>query len=147
VVGINTAIIQNAQGIGFAIPINKAKQIADEIITKGKAEHAYLGIYMVGITPEIKQELQETKGINLKADKGVLVVKVATNSPSAKAGIKPGDVIQTLESKEVSSPQVVQDLVERTEIGQEIPITLDRNGQKVNLNVKVETIPDTIATN
>ncbi len=142
VIGINTAIIQNAQGIGFAIPINKAKQIADQIITKGKVEHAYLGIYMVGITPEVKQELQETKGLEVKADKGVLIVKVATNSPSAKAGIKPGDVIESLQGKEVQDPSSVQQLVEATPVGQEIPITLDRNGQKISLNVKVESIPE-----
>ncbi len=142
VIGINTAIIQHAQGIGFAIPINKAKQVADQIITKGKVEHAYLGIYMVGINPEIKQEIQQqAKGINIKADKGVLVVNVANNSPSSKAGIKPGDVIQSLANREVKDPSSIQDLVEKTEIGQQIPITLDRNGQKISLNVRVEPIP------
>jgi serine protease Do len=145
VIGINTAIIQHAQGIGFAIPINKAKQVADQIITKGKVEHAYLGIYMVGINPEIKQEIQQqAKGINIKADKGVLVVNVANNSPSAKAGIKPGDVIQSLANREVKDPGSIQDLVEKTEIGQQIPITLDRNGQKISLNVRVEPIPSAV---
>jgi Do/DeqQ family serine protease len=141
VVGINTAIIQNAQGIGFAIPINKAKQIADQIITKGRVEHAYLGIYMVGINPDVKQELQESKGLNIKADKGVLVVRVANGSPSFKAGIKPGDVIQTLGNRTVNDPSAIQALVEGTQVGKEIPLTIDRNGQKISLNVKVESIP------
>ena len=141
VIAINTAIIQHAQGLGFAIPINKAKQVADQIITKGKVEHAYLGIYMVAINPELKQQLQEVKEFNIKANKGVLVVRVANNSPSAKAGIKPGDVIQSLANKEVQDPGSIQDLVEKTSVGKEIPVILDRDGQKISLNVKVDSIP------
>jgi len=56
---MNTAIIQGAQGLGFAIPINTAQRITTQLVTKGKVEHPYLGIQMVGLTPEIKQNINE----------------------------------------------------------------------------------------
>jgi S1-C subfamily serine protease len=143
VIGINTAMFQNAAGIGFAIPINKAKQIANEIINKGKVEHAYLGIYMVGINPDVKRQVKETQGIDLQTDQGVLILKVLKDSPSAQAGIQPGDVIKSIENRQVNTPSFVQELVEKTEIGKNIPITLDRNGQQISLTVKAGSIPQT----
>ena len=97
---------------------------------------------MVGLTPEVKQELKAEKGLEVQAQKGVLIIKVANNSPSAKAGIKPGDVIQSIEGKEVNDARAVQDLVEATTVGKQIAVTLDRNGQKITLNMTVESIPD-----
>ncbi|MGL5034179.1 MAG: HhoA/HhoB/HtrA family serine endopeptidase, partial [Microcystaceae cyanobacterium] len=141
VIGMNTAIIQNAQGIGFAIPIHKAQQIADQIVAKGKVEHPFLGIHMVEVTPQFKQQLKENKGITLKADRGVAIMKVVPDSPAAVAGVQSGDVIQSIKGQAVKSPSQVQALVEDTAIGSELPIELDRDGQIVNLSVKVGVMP------
>jgi Do/DeqQ family serine protease len=141
VIGINTAIIQNAQGIGFAIPISKAQQIAEQLIAKGKVEHAYVGIQMVGITPEIKQELKESKGWNIAEDKGILIVSVMPNSPANRAGLKAGDIIKKVDGQEITNPDEIQQAVDRHSVGDSLPIQIQRDGRSVNLNVTVAVLP------
>jgi Do/DeqQ family serine protease len=142
VIGMNTAIIQNAQGIGFAIPIQKAQQISKQIIAKGKVEHPFLGIQMVEVTPELKQKLQESNGVTLKADQGVVIMKVLPNSPADLAGVESGDVIQGVNGQSIKSPGQVQDLVENTAIGSELPLQVSRDGQDLTLKVKVGVLPN-----
>jgi serine protease Do len=142
VIGMNTAIIQNAQGIGFAIPIQKAQQISKQIIAKGKVEHPFLGIQMVEVTPELKQKLQESNGVTLKADQGVVIMKVLPNSPANLAGVESGDVIQSVNGQSIKSPGQVQDLVENTAIGSELPLQVSRDGKDLTLKVKVGVLPN-----
>jgi Do/DeqQ family serine protease len=142
VIGMNTAIIQNAQGIGFAIPIQKAQQISKQIIAKGKVEHPFLGIQMVEVTPELKQKLQESNGVTLKADQGVVIMKVLPNSPANLAGVESGDVIQGVNGQSIKSPGQVQDLVENTAIGSELPLQVSRDGKDLTLKVKVGVLPN-----
>ncbi|HAC64609.1 MAG TPA: serine protease [Cyanothece sp. UBA12306] len=142
VIGMNTAIIQNAQGIGFAIPINKAEKIADQLITKGKVEHPFLGIQMVAITPEIKQKLAESKGLNITNDQGVLIVKVMPNSPADRAGLKAGDVIQSIDNQTLKNPGEVQQAVEKTSVGKMLPLQVERNEKLLDLNIKVGVLPN-----
>ena len=141
VIGMNTAIIQNAQGIGFAIPINKAQQIAQQLIATGKAEHAYLGIQMVEVTPELKQQLKEQGGVDLKSDRGVVIMKVMPNSPADLAGIQSGDVIQSVNGQEIKTPSEVQAIVEKTSIGSELPLEVSRDDRPVKISIKVGTLP------
>lgn len=141
VIGINTAILQNAQGLGFAIPINKAQAIADQLITTGKVEHAYLGVRMVEITPEIKNQIEAEKGWNIAKDEGILVVDVMPKSPAARAGLKPGDVITSVNREPLSNPEKLQQAVENTAIGQDLPLTLERNGKTLALDVPVGVLP------
>lgn len=145
VIGMNTAIIQGAQGIGFAIPINRAQQIADQIVTKGKVEHPYLGIQMVEITPEIKQEINSNPNSNLSidVDQGVLVVRVVKNSPANKSGMRSGDIIQEINGKKVITAQDVQQIVEQSQVGAELSVKLTRNGKPLNLAVKPGAFPVT----
>ncbi len=77
VIGMNTAILRGAQGLGFSIPINTAQRIATQIINTGRAQHPYLGIQMVGLTPELKQNINSdpNSGLSVQEDKGVLVVR------------------------------------------------------------------------
>ncbi|MFN9403202.1 MAG: trypsin-like serine protease, partial [Dolichospermum sp.] len=88
VIGMNTAIIQGAQGLGFAIPINTVQKIAEELITKGRVDHPYLGIQMVTLSPEVKEKITTRFGdrINLAANQGILLVRIVPNSPAAIAG-------------------------------------------------------------
>lgn len=144
-IGMNTAIIQNAQGLGFAIPINKAQSIAEQIIAKGKVDHPFLGIQMVEVTPELKQQLRQNTGVMLKAEQGVAIMRVVPNSPADAAGVKPGDVIQSVQGQAVQSPSQVQDLVEKTQIGSTLPLQINRDGQVVSLNVKVGVMPNRMA--
>ncbi|GAB4530321.1 MAG: HhoA/HhoB/HtrA family serine endopeptidase [Pleurocapsa sp.] len=141
VIGINTAIIQNAQGLGFAIPINTAKDIAEQLITNGKVEHPFLGIRMASLTPEIKTQLKNQQNFVLDKEKGVIVVEVMPNSPAAKAGIRAGDVITTLNGEEITTADQVQKAVEKVKAGDRLPLQLSRQGQDLNLDVAVGVLP------
>jgi Do/DeqQ family serine protease len=143
VVGMNTAIIQGAQGLGFAIPIKTAQRISDQIISTGKVQHPYLGIQMVGLTPELKQNINSdpNSGLSVNEDKGVLVVKVMPNSPAAKAGVRAGDVIQKLNGQFVTDASSVQNAVEDSQVGGNLRLELRRNGQNLNLAVQPGAFP------
>jgi Do/DeqQ family serine protease len=143
VIGMNTAIIQGAQGIGFAIPINTAQRISGQLIATGKAQHPYLGIQMVGLTPQLKQNINSdpNSGLSVNEDKGVLVVRVMPNSPAAKAGIRAGDVIQTLNGESVTDASGVQKAVENSQIGGDLRLELRRDGQNLNLAVQPSAFP------
>lgn len=143
VIGINTAIIDGAQGLGFAVPINAAKRIGDQLISTGKVEHPYLGIQMATLTPELKRKLNEDPDspVSVQEDQGILVLKVLEDSPAAKAGIRAGDVIQKIGSDSVSDADSVQRTVESSKIGEDLPIELRRNGQTLTIAVKPGVLP------
>jgi S1-C subfamily serine protease len=143
VIGMNTAIIQGAQGLGFAIPINTAQRISSQLIATGKVQHPYLGIQMVGLTPELKQSINSdpNSGLSVDEDRGVLVVKVMPNSPAAKAGIRAGDVIQKLNGQAVADTGSVQKAVENSQVGGDVRMELRRNGQNLNLAVRPGAFP------
>ncbi|HEY9632122.1 MAG TPA: HhoA/HhoB/HtrA family serine endopeptidase [Coleofasciculaceae cyanobacterium] len=140
VIGINTAIIQGAQGLGFAIPIDTARRIAQQLITKGRVDHPYLGVQMANITPEIKEKLSN-RGLRVDADRGVLIVRVVSGSPANKAGMKPGDVIQAINNQPVNKAGELQQLMEKSGVGNPLQVQLLRNGQKLSLAVRPEPLP------
>jgi len=143
VIGINTAIRAGAQGLGFAIPIETAERIANQIVKKGRAEHPYLGIQMVTLTPELKAEIGKSRDIPFKVqqDQGVLILRVVASSPAAKAGLQPGDVIQKLDGKAVENPTDVQQRVEANEVGKVMPVEVNRNGQTQLIQVQLGAYP------
>lgn len=141
VIGMNTAIIQNAQGIGFAIPINKAQEIAQQLIATGKVEHAYLGIQMVTMTPELQSQIRQETGMNIPVDKGVVIMQVMPNSPAAIAKLEQGDVLQSLQGQPVENAEQVQSLVGKLAVGDEVELGILRNGQQQNLTVTIGALP------
>ncbi|BCL36597.1 HhoA/HhoB/HtrA family serine endopeptidase [Nostoc sp. MS1] len=143
VIGMNTAIIQGAQGLGFAIPIKTAQRISNQLISTGKVQHAYLGIQMVGLTPQLKETINSdpNSGLSVDTDKGVLVVKVLPNSPAAKAGLRAGDVIQKLNGQAVTNANNVQSAVENVGVGGQLQLELWRNGRSVNLAIQAGSFP------
>ncbi|MBW4681073.1 MAG: trypsin-like peptidase domain-containing protein [Microcoleus vaginatus WJT46-NPBG5] len=143
VIGMNTAIISGAQGLGFAIPINKAQQIADQLATTGRAQHPYLGIQMVTLTPEIKENINKNPNapVTVNEDQGVLVMKVLPDSPAAKAGVRVGDVIQKLNGSPVNDAGSIQQEVEKGKIGTDMQVELRRNGQSLKLAVQPAPLP------
>ncbi|MFO5491705.1 MAG: HhoA/HhoB/HtrA family serine endopeptidase [Cuspidothrix sp.] len=143
VIGMNTAIIQGAQGLGFAIPINTVQKIAQELIAKGRVDHPYLGIQMVTLTPEVKDRIIARFGdkINLSADQGVLLVRIVPNSPAAIAGLRPGDVIKSINNQPVLKVDEVQRLVENSKIGIALQMQVERDGKNLQILVKPAPLP------
>lgn len=143
VIGMNTAIIQGAQGLGFAIPINTVQKISQELISKGRVDHPYLGVQMVTLTPELKEKIIRRSGnrVNLVADQGVLLVRIVSESPAAIGGLKPGDVIKTINNQPVSKVDELQKLVENSQIGTPLKVQVDRQGRTVKLTVSPAPLP------
>ncbi|MCC5634857.1 trypsin-like peptidase domain-containing protein [Nostoc sp. CHAB 5844] len=143
VIGMNTAILRGAQGLGFAIPINTVQRIAQELITKGRVEHPYLGVQMVTLTPEIKERINNRFGdrINLTTDKGVLLVSIVPRSPAAAAGLRPGDVIQRINNQSVTKVEEIQRILENSQIGNPLPVEIERNGQITQITVSPAPLP------
>ena len=145
VIGMNTAIIQGAQGLGFAIPINTAQKIAEELIAKGRVDHPYLGIQMVTLTPEVKEKIIARFGekINLSATEGILLVRIVPNSPAATAGLRPGDVIKSMNNQPVLKVDEVQRIVENSKVGIPLQMQVERNGKIAQFLVKPAPLPVT----
>jgi len=143
VIGMNTAIIGGAQGLGFAIPIHTAQQIADQLITKGKVDHPYLGIQMATLTPTLKERLSSDPNFNIRIrdNQGVLIVGVARNSPAARAGLRPGDVIRKVGGRAVKTVDEVQQAVGNSRIGSNLPVEISREGRGLIVAVKPGAFP------
>lgn len=143
VIGMNTAIIGGAQGLGFAIPINQAQRVANQLIASGKVDHPYIGVQMTNLTAATKEALNQDSelGITVRANQGVVVVGIARRSPAASAGLKAGDVIQSVNGRSVKTADDVQQVIEGSKIGSSLPIQVDRNGQPVTISVSPGAFP------
>lgn len=135
VVGINTAIIPYAQGIGFAIPVNVAKRNLDDLINLGKVRRSWLGVYIQEVTEDIARQF------NLEKAEGVLVGDVIVESPAEKAGVTRGDVIVSVNDVEVNTPQELQDTIRSLEIGDKAELRVKRNGQESLFTVDIAEMP------
>jgi serine protease Do len=131
VVGINTAILAEGKGIGFAIPINMAKEIAPQLQERGHVARGWLGVSIQEVTPEL------AKSLSLKEKKGALVAQVTAGSPAEKAGIEQGDVIVEFGGKEVADSKDLPQIVATTPVGKDVTVKLLRNGQIMDRQVKV----------
>jgi len=134
VIGINTAIAQDANNIGFAIPIGAAKGMLTHVIKTGKIERPYLGIRYVSITPEVKAqyELSVDRGDYVTAEGGAAVV---SGSPAAKAGLKAGDIITKVNGYSVGEVASVSSLISEYEPGDTVQLTVLRGGQALTKSV------------
>lgn len=143
VIGMNTAIIQGAQGLGFAIPIKAAQQVAKELISTGQVEHAYLGIEMATLTPDVKQQINSNNNSNIRVtvDRGVAIINVVPASPAAASGLRSGDVIQKINNQPIIQSEAVQEFVQNARVGGLLQMEINRNGQILNLSVKPGNMP------
>lgn len=137
VVGINTAIVSSGQGIGFAIPINLARDIMTQLINRGKVVRGWLGVAIQDLSPELAASL------GVKEDAGALVAAVMKDGPAAAAGLRPGDVIVEFGGAAIKDVPDLQKRVAAVEPGRAAPVTLMREQKTVTLSVKIgEQPPD-----
>ncbi len=154
VIGINTAIKSDAQGIGFAIPINKAKQIADKLIKEGKITYPWLGIRGYAITSDMLDY------IKFPVDKGVVIAEVVPGGPADKAGLKGGnriiyvdstqiivggDIITKIDGKPVESMEELRSEIQKRKVGDTVVITYIRGGKEYTVKIKLEAMPENLS--
>ncbi len=144
VIGMNTAIIQGAQGLGFAIPINTVKHIADQLAAHGKIAHAYMGVQMLTLSPQVKAQFNSdpNSGLSVNEESGVLVAKVMLNSPADKAGIRAGDVIHKVGNEVITTAEQLQQTVENSDVNSTLKLILNRNGQPQTVSVRLQALSD-----
>ncbi len=136
VVGINTAIVAGGTGIGFAIPINAAKEILPQLKTTGHVVRGWLGVSI----QQMSEELAESFG--LKKVYGALVTEVVKDSPAEQAGLKRGDVILSYDGKELEDMKDLPRLVAATPVDKKVRMTIFRDGKEKKLKVKVGQLKD-----
>ncbi len=138
VIGINTAIRADAMGIGFAIPINKAKGIKDQLANGERIVHPYLGVQMTMLTPELaKQNNSDPNSAFMVPEiDGVIVVRVLPNTPAAKAGLRRGDVITQIDEQTVTTAEQLQAIVETSRLGQTLHVKVRRGEQTKQLPIQ-----------
>ncbi|NER32420.1 MAG: PDZ domain-containing protein, partial [Symploca sp. SIO1C4] len=143
VIGINTAIRANAQGLGFAIPVETAERIANQLFTIGQVEHPYLGIRMMTLTPELRKEINQDHNVDFKVrqSRGVIIIDVIRNSPAQKAGLQAGDIIQKVGGKPVENATQVQERVEASEVGAYLEVEVIRQDRSEILLVRPGSLP------
>ena len=142
-IGINTAIYGRSggnMGIGFAIPINMTRAIMDSLIATGKVTRGFLGVVIQDIT----QDLADAMGVDVK--EGVLIANVGPDSPAEKGGIQRGDVIVSFNGKPVKSSNALRNMVAAVTPGSVVPLVTLRDGEEVELEVKIGEQPEDMAT-
>ncbi len=131
VIGINTAINANAQGIGFAIPTETVDEVIDQLIEEGEVIRPYLGVIIQEITPELQEyfELEDTNG--------AIISNVVAGSPAYEAGLRRGDVILEIDKEIVKNPDDLVDKIQKCEVGEKVVLLISRNGQTIYVTVTV----------
>jgi serine protease Do len=138
-VGINTAILSHGsggnEGIGFAIPINLARNVMGQIIDHGKVTRGYLGVVIQQITPNM------SKALNLDKMQGAIVSDVSAKGPAKDAGVQRGDVILAINGNTVADSNDLRNTISMMQPGQTVKLTINRNGSTKDIDVKLGELP------
>lgn len=134
VIGINSAIAPMAQGIGFAIPINQAKAVMEDLVEHGTVKRGQLGVYSQDLTADLAQSL------GFKDRKGALISDVVESSPAEKAGLKRGDLIVSVEGKPIAKASELQDAIRSRRAGDQVKVTILRDGAEKTLEVTLDQL-------
>ncbi len=141
VIGINTAIITTSggyQGLGFAVPINKAKRILDKLLKGESVLYGWLGVSIQNLNEDLRNYF------NVKEKEGVIVLKVYKDSPAEKSGIKEGDLILEFGQSSVKTTRDLARMVSSSEVGKQVPIKIMRSGKKISSMVEIGKMPDDV---
>ncbi len=138
-VGMNAAILSRSggsQGIGFAIPTSMAMRIVDSLKETGTVQRAYLGV----LPQPVDQSMADYYGMD--RPRGVLITQVNEDTPAEKAGLKDGDIILSVDGREIKNPSMLRNVISLSEVGQEVELAIVREGAEQNVAVKLEKFPD-----
>ncbi|MEI8355174.1 MAG: DegQ family serine endoprotease [Deltaproteobacteria bacterium] len=136
VIGINTAIVAGGQGIGFAIPVNMARNVINQLKEKGKVTRGWLGVVIQPITPAL------AKSFGLQSGAGALLSDVVKEGPAQKAGLKSGDIITEFDGKKIREMNELPKLVAVTPVGKKVKVVILRNGKAETRIVLVEQMKE-----
>jgi Do/DeqQ family serine protease len=141
-VGINTAILAPGGGnigIGFAVPINMARRVMEQLIRYGEVKRGRIGVAIQDMTPDLAQGLQTSHTT------GAVIARVDPNSPAARAGLHTGDLVVAINGQPVRSGTQLRNVIGLTQIGQDVELTIDRRGAERTLAVRVDPARSTAA--
>jgi Do/DeqQ family serine protease len=136
VVGINAMIIQPGTGIGFAIPINMAKQILNDLIKQGKVVRPWLGISVQDLTPEMAEQFQ------VKEKEGVIVAQIHQGTGAEKAGLASGDIMKSVDDKAIKNTNELIKEIQKKKVGQKVKLNVVRDGKPMAIEVTLTAMPD-----
>ena len=138
VIGINVAIYQNAQGIGFAIPVDRAKKVIQDLLRYGAVHSAWIGAVTATLTPE------EAKRLDQKTQRGAIIVRVFSGSPAEQSGLRAGDVITAIGGKAVDSREAFSTYTATLASGQPVDLTISRNGSSRTVSLRPQDPPGSL---
>jgi S1-C subfamily serine protease len=141
-IAMNTAIIEEAQGLGFAIPINTAPRIATVLVEEGEVNHPYLGIEMVTLTSEVQQQINAKlrSDAQIHRQEGVLIIRTLSGSPAERAGLQNGDIIIKANGEVIKQANRLQEIVAGLEVGDELSLEVERGGQRRTVSVRIAAL-------
>ena len=144
VIGINTLVRSGpGAGLGFAIPINLAKNVSDQLLQNGEVIHPYLGVQLISLNPKIAREHNQDPNslVQLPERNGALIQSVIPNSPAEKAGLRRGDLVIAAENISIEEPKALLDEVEKAQIGKVFLLNVLRDNVEIHINIKPEPLP------
>ena len=144
VIGINTLVRSGpGAGLGFAIPINLAKNVSDQLLKNGEVIHPYLGVQLISLNPKIAKEHNKDPNslVQLPERFGALIQSVIPNSPAEKAGLRRGDLVIAAEDISIEEPKALLDEVEKAQIGKVFLLNILRDNKEIKVNIKPEPLP------
>ena len=144
VIGINTLVRSGpGAGLGFAIPINLAKNVSEQLLENGEVIHPYLGVQLISLNPKIAKEHNEDPNalVQLPERTGALIQSVIPNSPAEKAGLRRGDLVIATENILIEEPKTLLDEVEKAQIGKIFLLNVLRDNKEIKVNIKPEALP------
>ncbi len=144
VIGINTLVRSGpGAGLGFAIPINLAKNVSNQLLENGEVIHPYLGVQLISLNPKIAKEHNEDPNalVQLPERSGALIQSVLPNSPAERAGLKRGDLVIAAENILIEEPKTLLDEVEKAQIGKIFLLNVVRDNKEIKVNIKPEALP------
>ncbi len=144
VIGINTLVRSGpGAGLGFAIPINLAKNVSNQLLENGEVIHPYLGVQLISLNPKIAKEHNDDPNalVQLPERSGALIQSVIPNSPAERAGLKRGDLVIAAENILIEEPKTLLDEVEKAQIGKIFLLNVVRDNKEIKVNIKPEALP------